>query len=498
MRMKTKTVTIAAVAVAALVLKGVSAVLGVAAAQAVPTAASRAVAAQGVEFRTTTFAERWRDASASVEAAKASGAGLSLDIAATDQTVLGFGVCASELSWNSLSALGEADRKSILDEMFSKNGGAFSVIRTPIGASDFATDFYSYSETPGDFAMEKFSIERDRKALLPLLKEILSRNDGTFKVWASPWCPPLWMKKSGAYASKPQTDPTWPKNDCSPEQRVREGEDGFLCDDAHFAAYAKYFRKYVDAYRAEGVPVWMVMPQNEFNSDQVFPSCTWQAKSLAAFVGKYLGPALEGSGTELYFGTMERPSLEMARTILDDPDCRRYVKGAGFQWAGKGAIGKVRERYSDLVLMQTEQECGDGRNDWRNARHSWELMRHYFRCGVSYYCYWNLSLVDNAMSRWGWRQNSLVSVVPAKRSFAYNVEYHVLKQLSHYVKHGARRLKTAEGDWLAFVNPDGSVVVALGNAGPARNATVAIGGAAWKVPLPADSVSTLVLPPDRR
>jgi O-glycosyl hydrolase len=196
--------------------------------------------------------------------------------------------------------------------------------------------------------MEKFSIERDRKALLPLLKEILSRNDGTFKVWASPWCPPLWMKKSGAYASKPQTDPTWPKNDCSPEQRVREGEDGFLCDDVHFAAYAKYFRKYVDAYRAEGVQVWMVMPQNEFNSDQVFPSCTWQAKSLAAFVGKHLGPALEGSGTELYFGTMERPSLEMARTILDDPDCRRYMKGAGFQWAGKGAIGKVRERFSFL------------------------------------------------------------------------------------------------------------------------------------------------------
>ena len=36
------------------------------------------------------------------------------------------------------------------------------------------------------------------------------------------------MKKSGAYASKPQTDPTWPENDCSPEQRVREGEDGWL------------------------------------------------------------------------------------------------------------------------------------------------------------------------------------------------------------------------------------------------------------------------------
>ena len=100
--------------------------------------------------------------SASVETANVADADLKLDVSAVDQSVLGFGVCASELSWNSLSALREEDRKSILDEMFSKSGGAFTVIRTPIGASDFSTDFYSYSETPGDFALEKFSIERDR------------------------------------------------------------------------------------------------------------------------------------------------------------------------------------------------------------------------------------------------------------------------------------------------------------------------------------------------
>jgi len=459
-------------------------------AEGAPTAKSGA----GVEFRSTSFADRWRDLSSSVVSAPAAGADLSLDVAATDQSVLGFGVCASELSWTSLGMLNSADRKAILDEMFSKDGGNFTIIRTPIGASDFATDFYSYSETAEDYSLAKFSIERDRWALLPLLKEILSRNDGTFRVWASPWCPPLWMKKSGAYASKPQTDPSKPKNDCTPAQQVREGEDGFICDGAHFAAYAKYFRKYVEAYRDEGVPVWMVMPQNEFNSDQVFPSCTWQAKSLAKFVGGYLGPALEGSGTEIYFGTMERPSLDMARTVLDDPTCRMYVKGAGFQWAGKDVVGKVRERYPHLLLMQTEQECGDGRNDWSHARHAWELMRSYFRNGVSAYCYWNLSLEDNAMSRWGWRQNSLVSVVPNTRSFRYNVEYHVLKHLSHYVKRGARRLKTPDGDWLAFLNPDGSVVVALGNAGTARNVSVAVNGRMWRMELPADSVSTLALP----
>ena len=124
---------------------------------ALHSAAAGDAVSSGVEFRTTTFAEHWRDMSASVSSAKAADANLRLDLAATDQTVLGFGVCASELSWNSLSELSESDRKSVFDEMFSKEGGAFSVVRTPIGASDFATDFYSYAETPGDFATARRS-----------------------------------------------------------------------------------------------------------------------------------------------------------------------------------------------------------------------------------------------------------------------------------------------------------------------------------------------------
>ena len=207
-----------------------------------------AISAQSAEFRTTVFKERWADGSSSVRRVDAASVDLHIDPSATAQTVLGFGTAVSELSWSSLSSLDGRDRKSILDEMFSASGGNFTIVRTPIGASDFSHDFYSYDEKAGDFGLAEFSIERDRSALLPLIKEILRRSDGSFKVWASPWCPPRWMKKSGAYASKPQLDPAKPKNDCSPAQQVREGEDGFICDDAHMATYAKYFRRYIDAF----------------------------------------------------------------------------------------------------------------------------------------------------------------------------------------------------------------------------------------------------------
>lgn len=44
--------------------------------------------------------------------------------------------------------------------------------------------------------------------------------------------------------------------------------------------------------------------------------------------------------------------------VLGDPAARAYVKGVGFQWAGKGVIQRLHESFPELPLMQTENECG--------------------------------------------------------------------------------------------------------------------------------------------
>jgi O-Glycosyl hydrolase len=103
------------------------------------------------------------------------------------------------------------------------------------------------------------------------------------------------------------------------DRQGREGTNMFIQQEAYFKAYAKYFSKFIDAYQKEGVRIAMVMPQNEFNSCQIFPSCTWTAQGLATFVGKYLGPAMERKGVEVMFGTMERPAEALVDTILNDP-----------------------------------------------------------------------------------------------------------------------------------------------------------------------------------
>ncbi|MDR0567163.1 MAG: hypothetical protein LBG47_09050 [Prevotellaceae bacterium] len=69
------------------------------------------------------------------------------------------------------------------------------------------------------------------------------------------------------------------------------------------------------------------------------------------------------------------------------PRSSKYIAGVGFQWAGKHAIGAIHEKYPALKIYQTEQECGNGRNEWSHCDYSWELMKHYFNHGANVYEY---------------------------------------------------------------------------------------------------------------
>lgn len=382
-------------------------------------------------------------------------------------TIEGFGACFNELGWTSLSMLPESDREFIMKELFEPGAGAnFTICRMPLAANDFSREWYSYNETDGDFTMKHFSIENDLETLVPFIHHAKKHNRA-LKIWASPWSPPSWMKWNKHYACAITNESLAERfqNHLTPDQQGKEGTNMFIQENAYFQSYALYFSKFIDAYRKQGIEISMIMPQNEFNSCQVFPSCTWTAAGLATFIGRYLGPAMAEKNVEIMFGTMERPATALVDTILNDTLANRYVKGIGFQWAGKKAMPDIHRRYPDLKLYQTEQECGDGKNDWRHCEYAWSLMKHYLTHGASAYLYWNISLEKGGVSRWGWRQNSLISVNPESKTYNFNHEYYLMKHVSRFVQPGAKLVKT-DGkftDILAFVNPDKSVVAVLHN-----------------------------------
>lgn len=377
------------------------------------------------------------------------------------QSLKGFGGCFNEIGWDVLSKLDEGTRKDILDNLFTEKGLNFNMGRLPMGASDYALEWYSYDEVSGDNALKNFSIKRDEEYLIPYLKEALKRKP-KMSLFASPWSPPTWMKTKKAY-----------------------NFGSLKFDEETLKSYADYFVKYVQEYEKRGIKIEQLHIQNEPHADQKFPSCMWTGKEMRDFIKNYLGPAFEKNkiDTEIWLGTINGPFADYqipgygapfsqfydqcVNTVLSDKDARKYLSGVGFQWGGKHVIEQTELSYPEIRLMQTENECGDGRNTWTHAEYVFGLFWHYFSHSVESYIYWNMVLPQGGISTWGWEQNTMITVVPETNEVVYEPEYFVMKHFSHFIKPGAKRIET-KGHWtsnsIVFMNPDGEIVIVVGNA----------------------------------
>ena len=409
------------------------------------------------------------------------------------QVVDGFGICFNELGWTALSVLDHTGREEILKNLFDpKDGLNLNICRMPIGANDYARDYYSLNDSVNDFKMKYFSIARDKQMLIPYIKAAM-KYQPDLKVWGSPWTPPVWMKTNNHYACRPDA-----VNDMTQDQAGQEGITQFRMKPAYLKAYALYFTKTIQAYRNEGIRITGVHVQNEMNSCQNFPSCIWTATDLGTFIGNYLGPQMKKTvpDAEIWYGTVERPSIEKVDTILQNPATSKYITGISFQWAGKQAIPGVHQKYPGMKLMQSETECGDGSNDWKAAEYTFSLMKHYFDNGVSVYTFWNSVLDETGKSMWGWKQNSMISVDSEGSTIRYNPEYYLLKHFSSFILPGARMLSTSgrNKQTLVFRNPDGTTVIISGNTeNDIRPVVFEMGNQAFSADLQPHSFNTFIL-----
>lgn len=412
------------------------------------------------------------------------------------QTIEGIGASFNERHWNALKGLSQGKCNDAMRKLFSDDGLALRHCRTPVGGSDLSMSWYSYDEVADDFALEHFSIDRDRELLIPYIKAALAIQP-ELKLWASPWSPPTWMKRNGHYAMAPAW-PHAPDNGLKPEQAGAEGEDWFIQEEYYFDAYARYFRRYVESYAEEGIAISALMPQNEFNSPQPFPSCCWTAQGLAKFI-PHLAREMEKVGTEVLLGSLERANADLLLAVLEDEEAASHIAGIGVQWAGRGALDKLHALRPDLRLWATEHECGRGDNDWRYARYGWKCIKEYFHAGATVWTYWNMALESPGVSYWGWPQNSLIIVDGDNDSYALTPDFHLMRHLSAFVKPNARHIPTfafmGYENQLAFRNADGSLVIIVQNdMSEDQPLNIRIGRAQLDLILTADSFNTIVVP----
>lgn len=407
--------------------------------------------------------------------------------AKTFQTMDGFGGCFNELGWAALDKASPADRDNVMSALFGDNGCAFTMGRIPIGSSDFALDWYSLDETPGDLDLKNFSIARDEKSLIPYIKAAMAVRP-TLKCWGSAWSPPTWMKTNNNYS-----------------------KGSIKWDRAILQSYATYLARWVEAYRADGINVFAVFTQNEPNILNNYPTCLWTGSQLREFVAEYLGPTLRDRKTnvELWLGTLNGDPAnggdntnDRLVAVLEDPKANTFITGVSFQYDKRNLIGSASVLYPDKKLMQSETECNNGKNSWDDAERLFGLMKSYLGDNANSYFAWNMVLDETGLSTWKWRQNALITVDHNTGKVTFNGEYYVMRHFSQYVKPGAKRVLSTGpwGDRMAFVNPDGSTVLVIGNSSPQpQDVRLNLGSRSEdntiKVALAPHSVNTFVLAP---
>jgi glucosylceramidase len=443
----------------------------------------------GVRLIVTSGGEVRADRSALVRDAGAAQPDFAVDITARKQTMRGFGGAFNEKGWVALLSLGEKERQAVLDSLFSPSEANLSWGRIPIGASDYALDRYTLAPVAGDFEMKSFSIERDRKCLIPYVKAAQAiRPD--LRLWASAWSPPVWMKDNDDYEA-----------------------GNFIDEDRYYKAYALYLARFSEEYAKEGLPIRAVAVQNEPTVVTGYPNGGWRPYQFRTFVRDFAGPlfAQRKLSTQIWLGTFNDSNYySFAKEALDDPEARKYVGAVGLQWDGDRQIASILKYHPGIPIVQTETDCGNWHwksgfdkdragNDFAYAAYTWGRARDYINAGAEVYILWNLVLdqegknIDKVLP---WPQNSAIVVDTGTKAVAYTPMLRAIEHLSRYVPDGSVALdcKAGRKNVMAFSTPSGSIVVELMNdAKQAKAVAAKVGARTYSVELPPESFATLII-----
>ena len=482
--------------------------------------AGLAVNAQTFTHYTTTNADRWTQGKAvKAQASAASSDVVSTDVANPIVTFRRWGTTFNEQDWKALCMLTREQQDEILSRAFSPDGELrFSIGRISMNANDYALDWYSCSDVQGDFDLKHFNIDRDKMTIIPYIRAAQKYNpDMTF--WMSPWSPPAWMKVNNHYAVQsskhsdldPRLDHLlFEDGDRSDNEQVNPDkkrfprkmavQSFFIQEPRYLQSYANMFSKFIDLYKEQGVPINMVMYQNEAYSYTPYPGCPWVSDDIIRFNIEYLAPTLKekNPGVELCLGTFNTNRYDHVDGLLSDARMKDNITGVGFQWEGGQILPKIREKYPNYRYISTESECGNGNMDWRAGEHTFHLINHYIGNGCSEYNNWNMILPDRGESRWGWKQNALVRVNSADRSYEYVPEWFAYRHYSNFIQDGTKIVGyqptgSEKTPVLAAVTPEGKYVVVAGNfSDEEKNVSVDLGGKYLNVSLAPHSFNSFV------
>ncbi|MFC7682132.1 glycoside hydrolase family 30 beta sandwich domain-containing protein [Paenibacillus sp. GCM10028914] len=377
-----------------------------------------------------------------------------IDETQTFQELDGFGASFTDSSAYLIHQVLDAEQRSeLMTQLFdAKEGIGLSVLRQPMGASDYARNFYSYNDMPedqSDIELKHFSISHDEEDIIPLLQEALRINP-EIKLMASPWSPPGWMKTSGSMI-------------------------GGELKKEYYSVYADYFVRYIQGYATKGLFIYAVTPQNEaLYSPGHYPGMIMLPEEQSDFIKNHLKPQFLKNNIDTkilcYDHNWDKPDYPL--TVLEQAG--DAVDGVAWHWYGgkPSAQSEVFEAFPNKEVHFTEGSGGEWIPPFEQAfsnvmRTGIEILRNYSKS----YVLWNMALDEkNGPTVPGFGNSTCRGIVTVNQQtieLTYTLDYYALAHFSKCIRPKAVRISSSSSSELirsvAFKNTDGSIAIVLFN-----------------------------------
>ena len=378
-----------------------------------------------------------------------------------------------------LAAMPGADRRTLMGNLFAPGSGAgFSLVRVPMGASDFsAVGDYTEEPSPGHF-----DFSEDERVIIPQLREARTFAP-VLRILAAPWSPPAWMKTSGTM-------------------------NGGGFDTRNFDALADYFSAFIAEYEAHGVPLFAVSAQNEpLNGQAGYPSESLSAADEAAFIADHLAPRLKADGRShvRIFGLEDNWADGSYLQALAASPAAASIAGYSFH-CYKGSPSQMGTAAASLTggqgVWMTECSGTQGGTFGGGFKyHMHQIVIGGLRNGARGIVEWNLALDPSGGPTNGGCKTctGIVTVDNSVRPsrVTYGPAFYALAQVSRFVRPGAQVIASSSSgagvEGVAFTNADGgTVLVAFNDDAAAHAVTVKDGARSFGFALPAGAAATFL------
>ncbi|KGL80274.1 Glucosylceramidase, partial [Tinamus guttatus] len=370
-------------------------------------------------------------------------------------------------------------REHLLRSYFSEEGIEYTLLRMPLGCSDFSERPYSYADVPNDYELRHFQLAEEDTRMKVSVAEGPRGGTGS--------CGGLAARGAGA-ERVPGCPPQIPL-----VHFVGKGTLKGQAGDKYHKTWANYFVRFLDEYAKHNVTFWAVTAENEPSAGLInnypFQCLGFTAEQQRDFIARDLGPALANSShRDIRLIILDDNRLHLphwAKVVLEDEQAARYVHGIGIHWyldfigPIQDTVVPTHELFPDYFILATEACIGSHFWEPDVVLGSWERGNQYSHSiltnlnhFVAGWTDWNLALDLEGGPNWVKNYvDSPVIVDRDKDVFYKQPMFYHMGHFSKFIPEGSRRVglvastepKGCDLERVAFVRPDGAAVVVVLN-----------------------------------